>query len=136
VAQILSGLSVVGALEQMQGAGIRFTDLRADFRLSRDAAVIDAASAAGPAIGVSLDGAVDFARRSMDLQGVVSPIFFLNRAGSFMTRRGEGLIGVSYSVTGPFDGPRVAVNPLSVLTPGFLREMFRRDRARMPEPAP
>ena len=134
IARILSGLSVVGALEQAQGAGIRFEDARADFRLTRGGLAIDAASAAGPAIGLSLDGAVDMARRRLDLQGVVSPVYFLNRAGSVLTRRGEGLIGMSYTVTGPMAAPRVAVNPLSVLTPGFMREVFRTDRARLPEP--
>lgn len=132
LARVVSGASLVGLAEQASGDGITFSDVTADFRLAPGGMAIDAASAVGPSIGLSLDGRVDFASRRLDLQGVVSPIYFLNRAGAFMTRRGEGLIGLSYTVTGPIAAPRVAVNPLSVLTPGFLREIFRRDRARLP----
>jgi hypothetical protein len=124
-ASFLSAISVVGAAEQASGNGIGFSDIRADFMLSRDRIDLMAASATGPSIGMSLDGTVNLATRVLDLQGVVSPIYFLNRVGSFMTRRGEGLIGLHYTVTGPMSAPRLAANPLSVLTPGFLREVFR-----------
>src|SRR3546814_2277527 len=39
-------------------------------------------------------------------------------------RSGEGLISVVYTVDGPTDDPDVSVNPLSALTPGFLRNIF------------
>jgi hypothetical protein len=63
---------------------------------------------------------------NMDFQGVVSPIFLLNGIGSFLTRPGEGLIGFNFTLRGPADSARVAVNPLSALTPGMFRDIFRR----------
>ncbi|MCA8883862.1 MAG: hypothetical protein KDA50_08980 [Rhodobacteraceae bacterium] len=125
-ARIVSALSVVGAFEQMAGSGITFSDVRADFTLSPNAVRLHSGSAVGPSLGLSFDGLVDLASKRLDLQGVVSPVYFLNRAGAFMTRRGEGLLGLSYTVKGSFDAPKVAANPLSVLAPGFLREIFRR----------
>lgn len=125
MAELLSAVSVVGAIDQMGGRGITFSEMRADFRMDRDRIDVTAASAVGPSMGVSLDGQVDLARRRLDLRGVVSPVYFLNQAGGFMTRRGEGLLGITYTVRGAFDAPRVAVNPLSILAPGFLREIFR-----------
>jgi hypothetical protein len=50
----------------------------------------------------------------------------VNSIGSFLTRRGEGLIGFNFNIGGTSDAPQVAVNPLSALTPGMFREIFRR----------
>jgi hypothetical protein len=118
-------ISVVGAQERFSPGGIKFDDVRADFILQRDRIDLMAASATGSSLGISLDGVIDMAAQTLDLQGVVSPLFFLNKVGSFMTRRGEGLFGVHYSVSGPMGAPVLAVNLLSMLTPGFLREVFR-----------
>jgi len=46
--------------------------------------------------------------------------------GAVLTRRGEGLIGFNFTLRGRVDDMRVGVNPLSVLTPGMFREIFRR----------
>lgn len=125
VAELLSAVSVVGAVEQMAGEGITFDDVRADFNLAPGRLTIDSASASGPSLGLSANGVVDLSHGAMDVEGVVSPIYFLNRAGSFMTRRGEGLVGISYRLTGSMTAPKLNINPLSVFTPGFLRNIFR-----------
>ena len=62
----------------------------------------------------------------MDFQGVISPVYLLNGIGSLLTRKGEGLIGFNFNLTGQTDNPNVLVNPLSALTPGMFRELFRR----------
>ena len=62
---------------------------------------------------------------TLDLRGVLSPLYMLNAIGSVMTRKGEGLIGVNFRLRGPASDPQVSVNPLSALAPGFLRDMFR-----------
>jgi hypothetical protein len=43
-----------------------------------------------------------------------------------LTRRGEGLFGFNYRLRGTADDPQVSVNPLSILTPGMFRDIFRR----------
>jgi hypothetical protein len=45
--------------------------------------------------------------------------------GGLFGRRGEGLFGFTYRLAGPAANPRVDVNPLSLLTPGMFREIFR-----------
>ena len=57
---------------------------------------------------------------------MISPLYLVNAIGSIFTRKGEGLIGIAFNMTGPTENPNVAVNPLSVLTPGMFREIFRR----------
>jgi len=49
-----------------------------------------------------------------------------NGIGAILTRRGEGLIGFNFNLSGGTAQPDVAVNPLSLFTPGMFREIFRR----------
>jgi hypothetical protein len=42
----------------------------------------------------------------------------------FSPETGGGLFAATYGIHGNCDDPEVAVNPLAVLTPGFLRGMF------------
>jgi hypothetical protein len=69
----------------------------------------------------------------MDMQGVVSPFYVLNGIGSFLTRKGEGLFGMNFTLKGPASAPSVGVNPLSLLTPGMFREIFRRPAPVVPK---
>ena len=80
----------------------------------------------GPSIGLSFDGYIDSKTNRMNIQGVLSPFFMLNSVGSFLTRRGEGLIGFNFNMRGSTKSPSVTVNPLSAFTPGMFRDIFRR----------
>lgn len=125
--ELLSALSVVGLLDQMRGAGIVFTDVAADFILREDGVDLLSSSAVGPSLGISLDGTYDATRSRLDMQGVISPVYFLNALGRVVSsREGEGLFGFNFRLSGPTDAPNVQVNPLSVLAPGFLRDIFRK----------
>jgi len=126
MAALLDAISVVGLLQQLDGQGLAFEEVDARFRLTPDQLILSEASAVGPGLGISVDGLYTLANKQIDLQGVVSPFYLVNSIGSFLTRRGEGLIGFSYTIGGTSDAPQVAVNPLSVLTPGMFREIFRR----------
>ncbi len=42
-----------------------------------------------------------------------------------LTRAGEGLFGFNYKLRGTAGEPKVSVNPLSILTPGMFRDLFR-----------
>ncbi len=66
------------------------------------------------------------------MTGTVVPAYALNSALGripvvgpiFSPEKGGGLFAARYSVDGPFGDASVSVNPLSVLTPGFLRGLF------------
>jgi hypothetical protein len=51
----------------------------------------------------------------------------------FVGKKGEGIFALSYTVKGTFDQTQIAVNPLSALTPGFLRGIFRTKRDKLPD---
>ena len=55
---------------------------------------------------LSIDGIYTLANRQIDMQGVVSPFYLVNSIGSFLTRRGEGLIGFNFTIGGTAARPR------------------------------
>ncbi|MEM1362417.1 MAG: AsmA-like C-terminal region-containing protein [Pseudomonadota bacterium] len=126
-AEILSAISIVGAIEQLSGDGIVFSRINATFTLVPGMLRIAEAFAEGPSLGFSLDGTVNLKTQAVNLQGAVSPIHFLNRFGN--PRRGEGLLGMSFRVSGTTRAPDVRVQPLSFFALGPLRDMFRQSNA-------
>jgi hypothetical protein len=134
LAELLNAVSVVGILEQLNGEGLAFGQGLAEFVLTPDAVQITRGSAVGNSIGVSLAGVYGTRDGRLDLQGVVSPIYMLNGIGAILTRRGEGLFGFNYTLRGTKDRVAVSVNPLSILTPGMFRELFRGEPPRLEGP--
>lgn len=131
LAELLSAVSVVGLLEQLNGEGLLFNNATGEFVVTPTAVQISRASAVGASLGVSMAGVYGTQSKEMRLQGVVSPLYLLNGIGSIITKRGEGLFGFNYEVTGNADGASVSVNPLSILTPGRFRELFRSPPPRL-----
>ena len=124
--QLVDAASGFGLLQQAAGQGVKFDRIDADFRIDPGKITLMRGSAAGAGLGISLDGAYTTADQRLDFQGVLSPVYFLNSMGAPMTRAGEGVFGMTFTIGGTKDRIAVGVNPLSLLAPGFLREMFRR----------
>lgn len=134
LAELLSAVSVVGLLEQMNGEGLAFNNGEVRFVLTPDAVEISQGSAVGASLGISFAGLYLTAGGQLDLQGVISPIYLVNGVGQIFSRRGEGLFGFNYRLTGTVDAPNVSINPLSVLTPGMFREIFRTAPPKLQDP--
>ncbi|MCZ0810740.1 AsmA family protein [Roseovarius sp. EGI FJ00037] len=126
LAALLNTVSVVGLLDQLSGEGIHFSEVTSRFLLTPRRVTLMSGSAVGASMGVSMEGYYDLESTMMDMQGVVSPFYLVNSAGGLFTRRGEGLVGMTYTMRGPVAQPSVSVNPLSVFTPGMFRNLFRR----------
>lgn len=131
LAELLDAISVVGLLTQLNGPGLLFADVTGDFRLTPDALEIRGGSAVGPSLGISGAGTYRAAGAVLDLQGTISPIYMLNGIGQIFSKRREGLFGFNYRMTGPAADPKVSVNPLSILTPGMFRDIFRSEPPRL-----
>ncbi len=135
-APLLARLLTVGSLQGLgdllNGQGIEFTRLQAPFWMENGSIGIEDARASGPAIGITLQGVIDRKKSATDLNGTIVPAYTLNSAlGSvpvlgplLISRKGEGLFGFTYNVSGDIADPRLTVNPLSALAPGFLRRLF------------
>jgi AsmA-like C-terminal region len=125
LASLLNAVSVIGILEQLNGEGLLFSRVDVNFRMEAGSVQISRGAAIGASMGVSFAGLYNSETAMLDLQGTVSPFYILNGIGQIFSRRGEGLFGFNYRLSGPADNPQVSVNPLSILTPGMFRDIFR-----------
>ncbi len=132
-AQILSLASLSGVGSMLSGSGIPFTTLRGDFAYNGNRVVVENLLAYGGAIGVTANGVVQLSQDRLDLQGTIVPAYALNLilgniplVGSLLLGgEGQGLFAANYQATGSAADPQIRVNPLSALTPGFLRRLFQ-----------
>ncbi|MES2984961.1 MAG: AsmA-like C-terminal domain-containing protein [Pseudomonadota bacterium] len=133
--QILGRILTIGSLTGLQnaltGSGISFDKLTADITSRAGLITVAKGVANGTAIGITVAGTVDTTTTKLGLKGVVVPAYALNSIlgkipliGMIVGGEGEGLIAFNYWVNGTYDKPDVGVNPLSGLTPGFLRGIF------------
>jgi hypothetical protein len=130
--RLFSSGSLAGFVDLMRGQGIAIDALQIPFQVNGDVIDIHDARASGPSIGITTEGYVDRANDQIALQGAIAPLYGLNGVlGSipvlgnvFVSRKGEGMFGVTYRANGDADEPQISVNPLSMLTPGILRRIF------------
>ncbi|WP_237212470.1 DUF3971 domain-containing protein [Ruegeria lacuscaerulensis] len=125
MAALLNAISLVGLLNEMAGQGIFFSTIDSRMRITPTEIKVLSGSAVGPSMGLSFDGTIDTVAERLNLRGAISPIYLVNAIGSVFTKKGEGVIGFNYTLTGPLKQPKVSVNPLSGLAPLFLRNLLR-----------
>lgn len=127
--RILSLGSLTGFSEVMAGEGISFERLYAPFAYNKEMFGVREAKAFGPALGFTLSGGIDRTQQTLHFDGTIVPAYSINSVlGSipivgllFVGEEGSGVFAISYDVQGTFEDPVFSVNPLSALTPGFLR---------------
>lgn len=145
LARLLAALSLGGLNDLLTSNGIDFTRLVADYRLENDVLTIAGARTSGNALGLTLDGKVDFASSRLDVDGTIVPLLMgVNQVvgaipiiGDLLTGgEGQGVFAFTYGIEGPLAEPTVTVNPLAVLAPGFLRNLFFLDSGGTPPPRP
>jgi hypothetical protein len=80
----------------------------------------------GPALGISVEGQFSRSQDLIALQGTLVPAYTINSVlgaipllGDLII--GEGAFALNYQISERMSAPVVIVNPLSALTPGFLR---------------
>ncbi len=91
-------------------------------------------------LAVRTSGDVDLAAERLDLRGSMAPVQGVNRfigslplIGALLQGSKEaGAFALAFTVRGPWRDPRVDVNPLSVVTPGVLQDLFAGAEVRPP----
>lgn len=133
LAELLNAVSVVGLLDQLQGDGLTFSNVVGEITVTPGAVEVRRGAATGASLGVTMEGVYATVDKALAFQGVISPVYLVNGIGAAITRRGEGVFGFNYELRGVADRPEVSVNPLSILTPGRLRELFRNPAPKLGE---
>lgn len=115
-----------------RGTGLEFSELKGRFCLKPDVLILRKGIATGPSLGMTLGGVIDRKNKTLNLRGTIIPAYMLNAFFSYIPilgkllagGKGEGIFSVGFSIQGPQSDPQISSNPLSVLTPGFLKKLF------------
>jgi hypothetical protein len=129
---MLSLISLEGMIQNLKGEGIVFTDNEVEFQYKDKEIAVCRAKMMNSSLGVTAEGYINLKEKTLDLHGVLVPANFLNQLvgdipilGRILTGgKNEGVFSVSYSVKGPFSKPKVSSNPLGLLAPNILKNIF------------
>lgn len=143
-ARLLSAGSFTGLDDLLRGEGITFTRLEQTIHGRGPLLTFSDGRAAGPSIGITMQGTFQRDAEKLDLNGTIVPLYGLNSifediplvSDILGSKDGEGIFAVTYGVKGQVDELRVAVNPISMLTPGFLRKIFQGEKPEAATPMP
>ncbi len=131
--RLFSAGSLEGLSDLLSGGGIAFSRLAAKMEFERGRLSVLDLRGAGPAVGFQAEGIVDRDPRTLRFTGTMVPIYGVNTVLSGIPIIGDilggegGLVALTFEVKGAFDRPDISVNPLSILTPGFLRGIWEFD---------
>lgn len=144
VARVLSVGSFSAVNSMLSGEGIPFDRLAAKYTFGDGKLAVTDAKALGGAIGINVSkGSLDLNADTIDLSGTLAPAYTVNSLlgripvlGDLLVGgEGQGVFAANFRIQGPTDDPKVSVNPLGMMAPGFVRKLFLFD-APPPSAAP
>ena len=133
LAKVVSIMSLTGIADALQGDGLAFTTLHIPFRYGGGVLELREAKATGSSLGFTAAGKLYTHADAIDVTGTMLPVYAMNillgkipLLGNIFTggEEGGGIFAADYYMSGSIDDPEISVNPLSMLTPGFLRNIF------------
>jgi len=130
--RVLAVASLTGILNLLTGEGLEFTRLDVPFTITPSEILLDQGRAFGASLGITFAGRIDKVKDVLDIRGTVVPAYTINRilgkipiiGNILIGGKGEGVFAITYKAEGSREDPKVSVNLLSALAPGFLRKFF------------
>ena len=115
LARLFSAGSLTGIGDLMGGDGISVENLNVPFSSKNNVISVHDARARGRAIGATADGYIDRPKNQVALKGSLVPAYGLNSVlgnipllgDVLVSKKGEGIFGVTYSATGNADQPKI-----------------------------
>jgi hypothetical protein len=132
LARVLGVALLTGIGDALRGEGISFSILDADFIFAEPKFTVKDARASGASLGITMNGTIDIEAETVDLNGTLVPAYAVNSLLGKIPVIGDILVGgpgggvfaANYKIDGSLDDPKVSINPLSTIAPGFLRNLF------------
>ena len=141
--RLLRMASLQGLLASFSSSGLNINRIRTDLRWENRQLKVSDLRIHADGLGITANGKIDFGGARVDLHGALAPAATLQRIighipllGQILTGiNREGVIATEFSITGPLKAPEIKTKPLSTLTPGITRDLFRL-KPEQDEPAP
>lgn len=126
LARLIGHASPVGLIDAMQGKDISLSKVKAHLYREGNHTVVKTGAATGHTIGFTFQGVVS--PQDIKIYGTMMPMNFINQLVSWVPLIGEffreGIVGLTYRMTGAPDNPQLSFNPLSALAPGAFKAIF------------
>ena len=131
-AELLLAASLTGLTEVLENDGIQFEQLDAQFTAKDNEFLISKSRAFGFSLGLTAEGNINSKEKSINLMGSIVPAYKINTllnnipiVGDLLTaREDEGIFAINYEAIGTWNKPNIFINPLTLLTPGIIRNIF------------
>jgi hypothetical protein len=130
MAQLLAILSLEPLLDSK--AGIGFDKISVPLKLSPNVVNIMGARFEGPSMDMKLKGYYNIVEDKVNLDGSLVPAVGVNKfinniplVGGLLTGSQDGVLVADFKIKGLSANPEVSANPLSLVTPGLLKDIFR-----------
>ena len=130
LAKILN-LASIGIVSALSGEGILISKLKTKFILEDGVLHLEKYEAYGPDIGFSNQGNIYLRKKEIDLEGALIPMVTLNKIigsipilGKILTNERKGIWSFVYTIKGDLNKPKIQVDPLKTITPGFIQKFF------------
>ncbi len=118
-------------------AAMQFSQATVSFTHSGNRLHVKKAVLRGPVVGGVIAGIVNTITNAIAFDGTFVPAYGINSILGKITGGGDGgLFGLNFSVSGTMGAPEIRFNPLSVIAPGFVREIFSSIGRTPPAPLP
>lgn len=126
-------LSLISLQQLVAGTdGTIFDHATLPVRIDGDTVRLDKASLEGPSMSIRLDGTYQRGSEILDFDGRLAPAIPFNRlvskiplVGTILTGSQDGVVVADFKLKGPAKDPAINVRPLSVLTPGLVKDFWR-----------
>jgi hypothetical protein len=127
-----SVLSLAGLYSLVEGDGTAFRRGEAVLETRGSTVKIVSMKASGKAVGVTMLGVYDRATKKVDVSGNLVPVNQISKLIGKVPLLGDLIAGMDksgvfvsqFTVTGTSDDMKTAVNPVSSIVPGLLRDLF------------
>jgi hypothetical protein len=132
VLRVLTMASARGFISAPTSHVICFRHLVSDFVIEGDVVTIKDLRSHGSSLGLTVEGKIDLAKATINLEGTVVPVYTAHRIvksvpllrGLWKAVKAEEYLAVAYDVEGNLKEPSIHVNPLRSLEPAFVRKLF------------
>ena len=131
LAKILTLASLSGIVDLLTGEGLSFSHFDAPFEYKNSVLFLKNANMFGNVLGLNANGTVNKTTQDIKLKGIISPAYSINQflgkiplVGTVLAGKDGTIFAANYDVEGKLDDPQIEINPLSVLSPNSLKELF------------
>lgn len=126
----ITKISLEGISNLFSSEGIRFKSLNCNLDFAFSYTQINSCAMTGPTLAINFKGDVNLVSEKIKVDGVLVPENIIDKILhnipiiNKIFESDDHVVGITFTVTGNPDDPDINVNPLSAVTPSFIKKIF------------